>query len=486
MCDRTVVATGDVQADRWMNVWLKHQLRFVARWGRVIGRGFRDILQDTFAHRITEPGIARQCLKEVFSKQFPSGKCIRAWRLPIAILDLQDYADSPSWMIMALSMYLKETADFALLDEDVPYLNPDDPYSDPTSSATVWEHVVLAQRYLLAERGRHGLSRIHYGDWCDTMNGVGARGEGESVMLSMQVKWGCDLLAELADRLGKADVADEMRAGSKALAKAISDCAWDGAWYLRAFDDDGLAVGSANPPAGDNGEGRIFLNPQSWALIAGLADGQRAASAVAAVGEHLDTGYGCTLHDPPFTALRPRIGQMTAMTPGFYENGSVYVHGNCFWIHALAVSGRGEPAWQALRAILPDTPNKPNTDTEPFVIPNYYIGPAVPRRMQRNLYLSGWRTGSAAWLYVTMLEDILGLRAEYDGLAIDPHLPAGWTRVTVSRPFRGELYEVAIDNPSGSPEATVREITIDGQPLAGSLVEPTGTGRTHEVHVRMA
>ncbi len=485
MCDRTVVATGDAQADRWMNVWLKHQLRFVARWGRVIGRGFRDILQDTFAHRITAPAVARECLTEVFSKQFPSGKCIRAWRLPIAILDLQDYADSPSWMIMALSMYLKETADFALLDEDVPFLNPDDPCAEPASSASMWDHVVLAQRYLLAERGRHGLSKIYYGDWCDTMNGVGARGEGESVMLSMQVKWGCDLLAELADRRGNAEVADEMRAGSKELADAINDGAWDGGWYLRAFDDDGLAVGSANPPAGDNGEGTIFLNPQSWALIAGLADGERAASAVSAVGEHLDTGYGCTLNDPPFTALRPRIGQMTAMTPGFYENGSVYVHGNCFWIHALAVSGRGEQAWQALKAILPDTPNKPNTDTEPFVIPNYYIGPAVPRRMQRNLYLSGWRTGSAAWLYVTMLEGILGLRAEYDGLAIDPHLPAGWSHVTVSRPFRGNVYQVTIDNPSGSAEAAVREITLDGQPVAGSLVEPTGTGQTHEIHVRM-
>ncbi len=140
------VETGNEQFDRWMNVWLPHQLRFVARWGRVIGRGYRDILQDIFGHRLNDPAKARACLKEVFSKQFPSGKCIRAWRLPINILDLQDYADSPSLMIMALSYYLKETGDFAVLDEQVPFRNPDDPYKPPTSSATVWEHVVLAQR----------------------------------------------------------------------------------------------------------------------------------------------------------------------------------------------------------------------------------------------------------------------------------------------------------------------------------------------------
>ncbi len=485
MVSRTRVETGDPQCDRWMNVWLKHQLRFVARWGRVIGRGFRDILQDTFGHRLTDPEAARQCLLEVFSKQFPDGKCIRAWRLPTAELDLQDYADSPSWMSMALAMYLKETGDFGVLDERVTYLNPSNMYAPPVSDATVWEHAVLAQRYLLRELGRHGLSKIYYGDWCDTMNGVGAAGRGESVMLSMQVVWSCDLLAELAEEVGDRGLAREMREGARDVAEAVNAVAWDGQWYLRAFDDDGVPVGTDDPPAGDGGEGRLFLNPQSWALIAGLASGDRAASAVEAVLEHLDTGYGVTLNWPPYTALRPRIGQMTAMSPGFYENGSVYVHGNCFWIHALAASGRGEEAWRALRAILPDTPNKPNADTEPFVIPNFYIGPAAPeRRHQQNLYLSGWRTGSAAWLFMTVLEEILGLRAEYAGLAVDPHLPDAWTRVRVVRPFRGDAYEVTIEKPEG-PCGPVREVMLDGERLDEPLIPPAGDGAAHTVRVTM-
>ncbi len=482
LCARHAVVTPDAQFDRWMNVWLKHQLAFVARWGRVIGRGFRDILQDTFAHRLTDPATARKCLLEVFSKQFPSGKCIRAWRLPIGILDLQDYADSPSWMIMALSMYLKETGDFGVLDESVAFLNADDPYAPPAEHASVWDHVVRAQRHLLGDRGRHGLSKIHYGDWCDTLNGVGARDEGESVMLSMQVKWGCDQLAELAELLGNSGVAKEMRSGAAELAEAVNAHAWDGKWYLRAFDDDGLPVGTDTPPAEDEGEGRIFLNPQSWALIAGLASDDRAASAISAAQDRLNVGYGMVLNWPAYTKLRPRIGQMTAMTPGFYENASVYVHGNCFWQAALAMAGRGSEAWEAIRAILPDTDNKPNTDTEPFVIPNYYIGPNVERRKQRNLYLSGWRTGSAAWVYLTMLEWILGVRAEYDGLRIAPSLPEGWTEASVERAFRGDIYRVRIDRPGGAGNE-VQSITLDGQVVGGELIAPVGDGQTHDVIV---
>lgn len=484
LADRMTVKTPDPQFDRWTNVWLKHQLAFVARWGRVIGRGFRDVLQDSFAHRLTDPAKARACLAEVFAKQYPSGRCIRAWRLPTAQLDLQHYADSPSWMIMALSMYLKETGDFAFLEEVAPYLNEEDPYAEPAASATIWDHVVLAQRHLLEHRGRHGLSKIYYGDWCDTMNGVGQRGEGESVMLSMQVKWGCDQLAELAREIGKDEVASEMEAAASAMTEAINQHAWDGAWYLRAFDDDGIPVGSDTPAEGDNGEGRIFLNPQSWACISGVADTERAKSAIDSAQAKLNVGYGMVLNWPAFTALRPRIGQMTAMTPGFYENASVYVHGNCFWNYALAAAGYGDLAWQSIQAVLPDTDNKPNSDTEPFVVPNYYIGPNVERRKQRNLYLSGWRTGSAAWIYLTMLEWILGVRAEYKGLRIDPRLPEGWETAEVRRDIRGEVYEVTITG-GGQGAGTVQSITLDGAPVEGTLVPYVGDGGTHKVQVTL-
>jgi len=478
------ITSPDPQFDRWFNVWLTHQLRFVSRWGRVIGRGFRDILQDSFGHRLLDPQMARACLLEVFSKQFPSGKCIRAWRLPTAQLDLQDYADSPSWMIMALSLYLKETGDYGILGERVPFLNPDDPYSPATSDATVLEHVVLAQRYLLEHRGAHGLSKIYYGDWCDTMNGVGRSGRGESVMLSMQVKWGCDLLAELAEQLGDPGLKTEMQAAAAELTRAIETEAWDGEWYVRAFDDEGLPIGSNTPPEGDNGEGRIFLNAQSWAVISGVAAEPRKTACLDAAHRRLDAGYGMVLNWPAFTKLNPRIGQMTAMTPGFYENGSVYVHGNCFWIQALVMAGSGDRAWAALRAILPDTDNKPNADTEPFIIPNYYIGPDVERRRERNLYLSGWRTGSAAWLYQVGIEWILGARAEYGGLRIDPHLPQGFTPCSLQRPFRGATYEITFEGASGDG-SRVAAIEVDGRLLEGTLLPLPRPGQRISVKVTL-
>ncbi len=385
---------------------------------------------------------------------------------------------------MALSYYLKETGDFGVLDEPVAFLNPRDPYAAPVETASVWEHVLRAQRHLLADRGAHGLSKIHYGDWCDTMNGVWAAGRGESVMLSMQVKWGCDLLAELAERLGRGEIAAEMRAGAAELAEAINTHAWDGRWFRRAFDDNGVAVGSDTPPAGDRGEGRIFLNPQSWALISGVADAERARTAVASALERLDVGYGMVLNWPAFTALIPRIGQMTAMTPGFYENGSVYVHGNCFWIHALATAGMAGEAWRAFNAILPDTPNKPRTDTEPFIIPNFYIGPNVARRRECNLYLSGWRTGSAAWPFMTAVESLLGACADYDGLRLRPVLPPGWRTATVERPFRGDTYVITWQRASDTANR-IAAVSLDGQPLAGDLIRPVGDGARHLVLVEL-
>lgn len=483
MVARQAVSTPDPQFDRWVNVWLKHQLAFVARWGRVIGRGFRDILQDSFGHRITDPAKARQCLLEVFAKQFPDGRCIRAWRLPNAILDLQHYADSPSWMVMALHQYLAETGDFAVLDVPVSFLNPDDPYAPASQSASLWEHAVIAQRHLLQHRGQHGLSNIYYGDWCDTMNGVGRDGKGVSVMLSMQVKWGCDLLAEIAQFRKDADLVAEMQAASASLADAINASAWDhdGAYYLRAFDDEGRPIGAANGVPEDNGELRIFLNPQSWAVISGVAPAERQSAALDAVYRFLDTGYGMVLSFPQSTFFKPRIGQMSIMTPGFYENGSVYTHGNCFFAAALAMAGNGDAAWNAIKAVLPDSPNKPNTDTEPFVIPNMYIGPVVERRMQRSLYLSGWRTGSASWLFLTAIEWILGVRAELDCIRIRPQLPKDWQHASITRHLRDATYNVTINV---EPDPALCGVFLNGTQLPNDAIPYQPKGSTNTVLVK--
>jgi cellobiose phosphorylase len=453
LSEHWVVDTPDADFNRWPNFWLKHQLEFVGRWGRVIGRGFRDVLQDTFALSQSNPALARSCLKEVFSKQYASGRCIRAWRLPNGQLDVQHYADSPCWMIMALTRYLKETGDMVLLGEPVAWL-PDEKNPEP-GEASMWEHVLRAQRHLLEDRGQYGLVRIRYGDWCDTMNGVGAGGEGVSVMLSMQVKYGCDLFAELADVLGKADIAAEMRTASKELCDTIQANCWDGEWFIRAFDDEGRKVGSKDTQPEDNGCGKIFLNPQSWAMMAGISTPEQEKKMIAAVGKYLDTGYGCILHSPPFEKLVPRIGQMTAMTAGFYENGSVYVHGNGFWMLALAQAGYADEALRAWKAVLPVVSNKPNLDSEPYVVPNYYIGPAGGERAQRNLFLSGWRTGSAAWMWMALWEGLLGFESGYEALTVTPRLPSDWDHVRVTRTWRGEPLTVDLRRGGDAPASAL-------------------------------
>ncbi len=455
---RWTVQTPEPDFNRWPNIWLKHQLEFVGTWGRVIGRGFRDVLQDTFALCHTHPDLARASLKEVFSKQYPSGRCIRAWRLPNGILDVQHYADSPCWMIMALTRYLKESGDFGLLSETVPWL-PTEQHPNP-GSASMWEHVLRAQRHLLEDRGQLGLVRIRYGDWCDTMNGVGAAGEGVSVMLSMQVKQGCDLFAELADEVGEGSVAAEMREASRELHDVIQAHCWDGEWFIRAFDDEGRAVGSSRTQPEDDGCGRIFLNAQSWAMMAGIATPEQQVQMIASVKANLYTGYGCVLHHPPFRKLVPRIGQMTAMTPGFYENGSVYVHGNGFWMMALAEAGHADDALDAWKTVLPDPFNKPNVDSEPYVIPNYYIGPAGGERAQRNLFLSGWRTGSAAWMWISLWEGLLGFKPGYRGLEVSPCLPTAWNAVSGTRLWRGQPLSFDIRRGAGRPTTAQLPVTL--------------------------
>jgi len=254
---------------------------------------------------------------------------------------------------MALSYYLKETGDFGVSHVEVPFLNPDDPYAAPLGGATVRDHALLAQRHLLEHRGRHGLSKIFYGDWCDTMNGVGRRGEGVSVMLTMQVKWRCDLTAELARHLGNNSVAAEMAAASAELDRAVEESAWDdaGGYCVRAFDNDGVVVGSSQGPVSDGGELRIFLNPQSWSVTSGISSGARREVCLRAVRDQLETGYGKVLSFPQSTFFKPRIGQMSVMPPGFYENGSAYTHGNCFWAAALAMAGLGDEAWDAVLGV---------------------------------------------------------------------------------------------------------------------------------------
>lgn len=477
--DRNRVSTGEVQADRWANILLKRQLAVLGDWGRVIGRGYRDMLQDCFAHRLLNSELAKRRLLESASKQYTSGECIRAWRLPNAELDLQKYADSPSWLPMAASMYVQETGDFTVLDTVVPFLDDKNPYGPSQVSAPLWQHLTKAMEWLLENRGHFGLCRIYHGDWCDTMNGVGSRGEGVSVMLSMQTKWSCDLMAGLARRRGETAFANHMEKAAQELTTAINTHAWDGEWYIRAFDDDGIAVGSSNPPASDKGELRLFINPQSWSLLSGVATHERALKAIAAVERHCETGYGKTLHWPVSTFLKPRIGQMSAMTPGFYENGSVYTHGNCFWIAALALSGRADEAWAALRTVLPDTDNKPQGDAEPFAIPNMYIGPAVPRRAQKNLYLSPWRTGSASWLYYIFVELLCGARADFDGLRIRPNLPKVFAGGSIDRHFRGAIYRIQYQG-HGS---VVRSITVDGKVISGDLLPIAKAGSTVAVQV---
>ena len=262
------------------------------------------------------------------------------------------------------------------------------------------------------------------------------------------------------------------------LTGAINEHAWDGQWYLRAINDYGEKVGTHTEL-----EGRIYLLPQVWAILADIVDEDRKALLFRMVDEHLETDYGSKTLHPPYTKLNTRIGRLTGMTPGMWENGTPYCHANGFKIIADCVGGRGNCAYRSYLKAMPDNPYNPSTHSgcEPYVFTNQYIGPENPRAGETQF---AWMTGASGWYYRALTEWILGVRAEYGGLLIAPCLPSAWKECSIERDFRGARYRIAIYNPHGLEKGTV-VLTVDGQPVAGNLVPIFEDGKTHEVRAEL-
>jgi cellobiose phosphorylase len=457
--------TPEPTIDRMLTAWVKKQIHLGVYWGRWGWKGYRDVVQQCLGLLTQDADLARAGLLEACRHQYQDGFALRGWR-PV---DTMRYADSAQWLIHAVTEYLKETGDWAFLDQRVPYFDG--------GEGTVHEHLQRALERLHQDRGIHGLCLAHGGDWNDSLTGVGRRGRGESVWLSMAFCRCALLLQELAEYLGRAGEAAQLARWHGDMAAAINTHAWDGNWYLCALDDDGQPVGSAS-----NEQGKIFLNMQSWAQLGRVADDRRWERAWAAVQRHLDCGWGLMLNWPCYTTPRPNIGRMSYIRPGAAENGSVYTHGNAFMFLALLERGQADSALKLWRDIIPDNPNRP-THCQPNVFFNGFYGP--DSEILAGLADHAWMTGSVAWMFFGVVEYLLGLRRGYAGLTIRPCLPASWPSVQVTRAYRGATYHVTVHNPGGLEAAPVESITVDGQPHSPDQPLPLD-GKEHEVVVRLA
>lgn len=447
------------------NVWVKHQIHYGAVHGRWGYKGYRDIVQQAQGVLTQDPERSRAILLKACAHQYQDGFALRGWH-PI---DPLRYADSAQWMISAVTEYVKETGDLAILRRRVRYFDK--------GSGTVYEHLMKAMKRLRADRGAHGLCLIFFGDWNDSLTGVGRRGKGESVWLSMAFSRGARLMEELALRIGRRADARTMRRWGEDMRRALNRHAWDGGWYLCALDDDGRPIGSRKNPAG-----RIFLNTQSWAQLGRAADDRRWNAAWANVLRRLDTGWGLMLNWPTYLKPVANVGRMSYMRPGICENGSVYTHGNAFMLLALLERGLADEALRLLQAIEMTHPkrpviNQPNSYFNGCLGPDALVGPGTGEHV--------WATGSAAWLYFAMTEYLLGLRRTYDGIVLAPCMPSAWKTASITRIYRDTTYRVTINNPRGQANAPVEAVTVDGRPHPVRAPLPIDR-KTHTVVVRLA
>lgn len=470
------VETPDEALNFMTNTWLKYQSISCRLWGKSAlyqvsaGYGFRDQLQDSQIFLVSEPDYARKQLLFHAAQQFIEGDVYHWWFSIRGGGPRTNCSDDLLWLPFILDAYLAETADYGILDETVPYLN------GPAES--LYDHCRRAIERSFFRFSPRGIPLMGDHDWNDGLSAVGTLLKGESFWVAEFLYLILGNFIPLARRRGDERFAQKCAVVRQSLKEATDRHGWDGEWYLQATTDDGLLLGSK-----DNEEGKIFLMPNNWAVISGLADADRAQTAMRSVTHYLLKDYGTLLNYPAFTKPRPDVGYVTRYAPGLRENGGVYTHAATWSVWAYTLAGQPELAYEAYRRICP--PNRSadihTYKAEPYVTPGNIDGPLS------EYYGRGgwtWYTGSSQWLHRVATHWILGVRPQAEGLLIDPAIPAEWPGYTVTRQFRNAWYRIEVRNPAHVSRG-VKQVTVDGQPLKGQLVPAFQDGQTHQVELIM-
>lgn len=452
------VATPDPVFDRYTNTWIKHQMAYCADWNRGWGKGFRDGMQDAWSYCALDPAQTRAMITDALAHQYPDGRTLRKW----APVDAKPYNDGGLWMVFAASAYLRETGDFDFLKQVAGYF-------ESSETGDVLDHMKRAVNHLLTERGEHGLCKMPFGDWNDRLSGPGKDGRGGSAWTTLTLVATINELEPIAERAGVAALSEHLRTQRARVIDDLHKNAWNGRWFNRAITDAGQPVGHP-----DNDEGRIYLLPQAWAILSGVATDEQAKQIIAACDEHLAVDHGYVLLAPAYTKFDPGVGHLSGSVPGEVENGGNYVHACMFMMSALANSGRLDHALELYRKVLSVNPLNPPSHSrqEPFSLTNSYRGPAAGEHAGRSVF--SWRTGAAGWAWRNAIEGLLGVRAELDGLRIRGTLPTGWNGTSLKRTYRGMNLTVQWE----SDRATT--LVVDGheQPVGLVPLEKLRDGAT--------
>jgi len=481
------VDAPDKEFNIMVNVWNQYQCKTTFEWSRYVslyetgigrGMGFRDSNQDTLGVAHALPKKVRQRLLDLAKNQFESGRVYHIYFPLTGRGDFPDwvkptmkfYSDDHLWLILSVCNYIRETGDMTILDENVNFVEG--------SSASLYEHLKRSIDFTINHIGNHGMPLIGTADWNDPFGLPGPNDAGESVWVAMQFHKILLELIELCKEYGKDEDAKKFTVLAEQIKDRVNKVAWDGEWYIRAFDDAGNPVGSSECE-----EGKIYLNVQSWAVISQIASKERAIQCMNSVKRHLDTKYGIMLLAPPYTRYYPELGGITSFTPGLKENASIFCHSNPWAIIAECILGRGDRAYEYYKKIAPPTKNRMAEihRAEPYIYSQTIAGRDHPNFGEAK---NSWLTGTAAWAMKVSTDWILGIRPHYHGLLVDPCIPRDWTKFEVTRRFRNAIYDVRVENLDHVSKG-VKVVTVDGKTLKTNLLPVFADGRQHMVKITM-
>jgi cellobiose phosphorylase len=471
------VETPEDDLDVMVNIFNARQCFTTFTWSRYLsyyqlglgarGIGMRDSSQDVMAVLAAEPQAARQMLERLLSFQKRDGSAMHQFN-PLSGLgncgdseEMEDryhfYSDDHLWLIWAVCEYIKETGEVAFLEKEIPFYDKDK-QEKPLESTPVLEHLLRGLAFTRANTGRHGLPLLGFADWNDTVNlPKGAESFFTANLYGVALR----ALGSILKGTEFADALDAMYCEMKA---SVESCGWDGQWYFRYYDHQGRPVGTA-----EDEHTQIYLNGQTWPVLSGFASLERAELAMQSVHERLFTANGIKISEPPFDGFDPNFGGITTFPPGVKENGGIFVHPNPWAIMAETMLHHGDRAYAYYQATNPAFRNEriEEYECEPYVYAQNIISDSHP---QFGLARNSWLTGGSAWHYIAVTQYILGVRAELEGLRIDPCIPSEWDGFKVSRAFRGKEVSIVVHNPDHVSYG-IRKMTLNGQDVAGNLID---------------
>jgi len=472
------ISTKDKNFDDFVNHWLPRQMFYHGDVNRLsTDPQTRNYLQDGMGMCYINSSVTRQTLLTAIAQQqsngaMPDGVLLHP-EAELKYINQIPHADHCVWLPICLIAYLNETGDYALLTEQRTF-------SDSTVHISVSGHVDRALEYLLQARDHRGLSYIEQGDWCDPMNMVGYQGKGVSSWLSLATSYAlqswCDLLESQPDLASNSQI-DKYRCAAKDINESVNDYLWDGDWFARGITDKNNVFGGKA-----DSEGRIFLNPQSWAILAGAANVHQKRTMHQQINQQLMTPFGVMMLAPSYTQMREDIGRITQKHPGVAENGSVYNHASVFYAYSLFQEGYADKAFDVLKCMLPTTQTSNDVGQLPAFVPNYYRGAyhQFPAHAGRSSQL--FNTGTVAWFYRCIVEELCGLKGCATGLKIDPKLPEHMLSISGQRIFRKAIFDFTIDQCANRNEI---EIMLNGEKVAGRIISDIKAEQRYQLKIFM-